>query len=120
MQPVRHLAVALGVPAANVHAVEILFDADGTYRGFDEASPLSRADGKATIVREIATKFGRTALVGDGVTDLRARDGGAYVVGFGGVVARPAVVAGADVFVHGPSLRDTLPFLLTPQELARI
>ena len=118
LQPVRHLALALGVPSANVHAVEVTFDANGAYRGFDETSPLTTANGKATVVREIAARFGRTALVGDGVTDLRAREGGAFVVGFGGVAARPAVIAGADAFVHGPSLLDVLPALLTPEELA--
>ena len=45
-------------------------------------------------------------MVGDGVTDLEARDdgsgdGGADVfVGYGGVVERPAVRAGADWYVH--------------------
>jgi len=57
--------------------------------------------------------------VGDGVTDLEAREGGAYVVGFGGVVARPAVIVGADVFVAGPSLGDVLVHLLTEEERQR-
>ena len=35
------------------------------------------------------------------------------------VAARPAVIAGADAFVHGPSLLDVLPALLTAQELVQ-
>jgi phosphoserine phosphatase len=112
LQPVMEVAVALGIPAAHVHAVAVHFDAAGRYAGFDTSSPLTRADGKATVCRGIAARYGATALVGDGVTDLRARDGGATVIGFGGVVARPAVVAGADVFIAGPDLRDTLALLL--------
>ena len=119
LQPVVRLAAALGIAADRVFAVEVRFDAAGDYRDFDAGSPLTRADGKAEIARALAAKHGSVALVGDGVTDLRARDGGAFVVGFGGVVARPAVVAGADVFVAGPSLLATLPVLLTAEELRR-
>jgi phosphoserine phosphatase len=120
LQPVAHLAACLGIPSANVHAVSVNFDTAGAYAGFDMASPLARADGKATIVCAIIAQWGATALVGDGVTDLRARDGGAFVVGFGGVAARPAVIARADTFVPGPSLRDTLHTLLTPGELEQV
>lgn len=116
LQPVARLAAALGVPADQVHAVAVDLDRSGRYLGFDRASPLARAGGKAIVCRRIAARFGKTALVGDGMTDLEARDGGAYVVGFGGVVTRPGVVAGADIFIHGPDLTAVLPVLLTPQE----
>lgn len=115
-QPVLAIAQALGVAAANVHAVKVKLAADGSYGGFDEESPLARKGGKAIVVRAIAR--GRPiALVGDGVTDLEARQGGAAVIGFGGVATRPAVVAGADVFIKGPALTETLPALLTADEL---
>ena len=119
LQPVAQLAAALGVRDENVHAVSVVFEDDGRYRSFDVASPLCRAGGKATIAARLGIKYGRVALVGDGVTDLEARHGGAYVIGFGGVTARPAVVSGADVFVAGPSLRATLDALLTGPEMAR-
>lgn len=115
--PVEHLALALGVAPANIHAVAVTTDADGDYVDFDRTSPLARKGGKAEVCRLIAGRNGRIALVGDGVTDLEAREGGAFVVGFGGVAARPAVLAGADVFVPGPSLTDVLPHLLTRDEL---
>lgn len=117
LQPVQALAQALGVPHDRVHAVSVTLDDHGAYAGFDTASPLGRSGGKATICRELATRYGRIALVGDGVTDLEARQGGATVIGFGGVVTRPAVVAGADVFVPGPSLYDVMAHLLTSNEL---
>jgi len=117
-QPVLALALMLGVPATNVHAVKVDLAADGTYRGFDVEAPLARKGGKATICRAIAQQNGRIALVGDGVTDLEAREGGAAVIGFGGVVARPLVKAGADVFVADANLMAVLPYLLTQAELA--
>jgi glycerol-3-phosphate dehydrogenase (NAD+) len=55
----------------------------------------------------------QVVMVGDGVTDLEAVQvsGGADVfVGFGGVVARPAVMQGADWFVTDfKTLSDALP-----------
>jgi phosphoserine phosphatase len=112
LQPVQALALALGVPADRVHAVAVTLDEQGSYVGFDTASPLATSGGKAAICRELAARYGPIALVGDGVTDLEAREAGAFVIGFGGVVRRAAVVAGADVFVAGPSLYDVMPHLL--------
>ncbi len=120
LQPVLDIAKAFGVPPDRVHAVLVLLDASGNYAGFDETSPLAKKGGKATVCRTIRERYGRIALVGDGVTDLEARDGGAAVIGFGGVVARPLVQAGADVFIPGPSLTAVLPALLTAEELANL
>lgn len=117
-QPVLALALALGVPSTQVHAVAVMVDSEGSYAGFDVGSPLARKGGKAMVCRDLAHRHGRIALVGDGVTDLEARDGGAAVIGFGGVVARPLVKAGADVFVADANLTAVLPYLLTQAELA--
>ena len=112
LQPVLMLAERLGIAADRVHAVAVHLDAGGKYAGFDTASPLARAGGKAEVCRELTARYGTVSLIGDGVTDLEARDGGAYVVGFGGVVVRPKVVAGADVFILGPSLTAVLPVVM--------
>lgn len=119
LQPVLDIAKALGVPSDHVHAVPVLLDAAGTYAGFDETSPLAKKGGKATVCRAIGKRYGRIALVGDGVTDLEARDGGAAIIGFGGVAARPLVQAGADVFISDANLTAVLPALLTTQEWAK-
>lgn len=116
LQPVRQLAVALGIPVENVHAVAVELDSAGNYAGFDQSSPLAKAGGKALICRAIIERYGNTALVGDGVTDLDAHDGGAAVIGFGGVVARPLVMARADVFINSADLTAVLTVLLTPLE----
>jgi phosphoserine phosphatase len=110
--PVVAVAEKLGVSAAFVRAVEVYAAADGQYAGFDSASPLTRSDGKAHIVRELAAEFGPAVLVGDGVTDVAARQGGAFVIGFGGVARRPAVIEGADHFIDGPSLEAVADYLL--------
>ncbi|MGZ2913208.1 hypothetical protein AAER01_32340, partial [Pseudomonas aeruginosa] len=72
----------------------------------------------AVVARGLVRRYGSVALVGDGITDLEAREGGAFVVGFGGVTRRAVVVAGADRFVEGPSLAEVLPALLSGEERA--
>jgi hypothetical protein len=58
-------------------------------------------------------------MVGDGVTDLAARAGGAYVIGYGGVASRQAVVEGADTFIAETNLLRTLDVLLTDAEFVQ-
>lgn len=107
------LAAALGVADGHVEAVDVYFDAAGSYAGFDEASPLTRSDGKASVTASLARRYGPAVLVGDGMTDVAAKSAGAFVVGFGGVVRRAAVVQGADTFVDGPSLMDVARLLIS-------
>lgn len=112
-QAILPLAEFLGVPARQVHAVDIEFDAQGRYLGFAATSPLANSGGKALVCRDILNgSAGRLALVGDGKTDLEAKQAGATVVGFGGVVARAAVRQQADYFVETPDLTDVLQFLI--------
>jgi phosphoserine phosphatase len=112
-QPIVTLAAELGIAPECVYAVGVILDENGSYQGFDHTSPLTRSDGKARVAAELAAKYGPVALVGEGVTDVAARSGGAFVVGFGGVVRRDAVVAGADIFVEGPSLLDVSKLILS-------
>lgn len=105
LQAVLVLTRFLGLPDKDVAAVEIRFDAAGRYLGFDEASPLARAGGK----EEVLLRWGRDTpgprmLVGDGATDLEAKDAVDLFVAYAGVVSRPAVVAGADVVIEELSL----------------
>lgn len=116
LQAVAELARVLGLVPAEVHAVEVFFDAAGAYRGFDSSSPLCGSSGKATVCRNIAAMHGNVAMVGDGVTDLAAREGGAYVVGFGGVIHRDIMRQEADYYVAALSLTATLPTLLTEEK----
>ena len=120
LQPVITLAGGLGIPAERVRAVPVVLDADGRYAGFDPAEPLARSEGKALVCAEVAKKHGRLALVGDGASDVAARSAGAFIVGFGGVVARDAVRKTADVFILDPSLTAVLDALLTEEERALV
>lgn len=104
-QAVVTLALALGLTERAVAAVEVHFDENGAYAGFDEASPLARSGGKRTVLERWVPELPRPImLVGDGVTDLEARPPADTFVAFAGVVERPAVIDAADVVVRTPSL----------------
>jgi len=108
-QAIRPLADALNI--RNVHAVKLVFDANGHYKDFDRRSFLSRPGGKELVVRDVrARSHGKAAFIGDGVSDLEAKPAVDLFIGFGGVVVRPRVKENADLYVT--NLRDVLPHLL--------
>ena len=111
-QAILPLAALLGIPEQQVHAVDVLLDANGDYVDFARQSPLAVNGGKARVCRQLGDGNARLAMVGDGKTDLEAKDAGAFMIGFGGVVSRPLVQAQADVFVGEPDLTAVLGYLL--------
>jgi len=117
--PVAALAAHLGIPDENVHAVPVLFDAQGNYVDFDRRSPLWRNGGKVDVMRALPPGHRPTALVGDGITDLEAAVAVDRFVGFGGVEVRTAVKARSSHWVEEPDLTAVLPHLLTDDELMR-
>lgn len=99
------LARELRVGPAQVAAVDLRFGGDGEYLGFDEASPLARAGGKREVLASWRpTMASPVMLVGDGATDLEARPVVDAFVAYAGVVARPPVIAAADLTVRSRSL----------------
>jgi phosphoserine phosphatase len=115
---VQAVATALDVPPHRVAAVDIWFDADGDYVGFDDTSPLTTAGGKRLAIEQ--WNVDRPAMmVGDGSTDLEARPVVDVFVAFAGVVERAAVVAVADVVIRANSLAPLLPLVLHVDELAQ-
>jgi len=108
-QAVVTLALALGLTERAVAAVDVHFDADGEYAGFDETSPLARAGGKRVVLERWLPELPRPImLVGDGATDLEARPPADMFVAFAGVVERPIVIEAADEVVRTPSLAPVL------------
>ena len=109
---VHGVAAALGVPAEHVAAVDIGFADDGTYAGYDTRSPLARAGGKAEVLAHWRREIAPIMMVGDGATDVEARDVADVFVAYAGVVERDAVVAAADVVIRSRSLAPVLPLAL--------
>jgi len=112
-QAIAPLARRLHIAARHVHSVDLRFDAKGHYEGFDERSPLTKPGGKGDVVRGIRARTpGRTAFVGDGVSDLETKDHVDLFIGYGGVAERPKVKAGANVYVTERDLRTVLKHLI--------
>lgn len=116
-QAIAPLAAHLGIADRATHAVALQFGANGQYEDFDRRSLLTRAGGKELVVHSILARAkGRSAFIGDGVSDLETKPVVDLFVGFGGVQARPRVKENAEVFVEEPTLRAVLPYLLTDAE----
>jgi phosphoserine phosphatase len=110
-QAILPLAHYLGLPENHVHAVDIYFNQDGSYLNYDLNSPLAKTGGKAVVVGALKAQ-GSLVMIGDGKTDLEAKQAGAYVLGFGGVVDRAIVRESADFYTTEPSLLSVLERLL--------
>jgi phosphoserine phosphatase len=117
--PVEAVAAALGILAGDVAAVGIDFAEDGSYAGFERASPLARSGGKPVVLAD--WDLPRPALlVGDGATDLEARPAVDAFAAYMGVAFRPAVAAGADVVVASESLAPILALAADEDDRARL
>ncbi len=135
-EPVREFGVYLGVPKANIRAVQVDYDklaGDWWYAETDFQKPkrqryidyeegaLTESDGKAKIVKELlGTQNGRSLLIGDGSSDLLASRTVDLFVGFGGVVQRERVKAESPVFLHTPSLAPLLLLAAGPAAVRQV
>ena len=95
------LARLLGIPTDHVHANALHFDEDGDYAGFAADRPTARSRGKAAVLGQLkrTAAYSPLIMVGDGITDLEARPPADAFIGYGGVVVRDKVKAGADWYV---------------------
>jgi phosphoserine phosphatase len=110
-QAIAPLAQRLGI--RNVHAVSLHFDEQGNYADFDRHSLLARSGGKELVVRNVLTRSkGKSAFIGDGVTDLETKPVVDLFIGFGGVHERARVRDNAEVYVTEPTLKAVLPYLI--------
>jgi phosphoserine phosphatase len=136
LQSVLKFARWLGISAAKVRAVPIKFDQlSGEWWRFDRnqygenpeehfldiaPTPLIETEGKRAVIKELAGNETRTMLIGDGITDLEARQTVKLFVGFGGVVQRERVAAEADVYIESPGLEAIVPLALSEGRAKRL
>jgi phosphoserine phosphatase len=133
---VQEFARSLGLAGRYVRAVPIQFDQlSGQWWRYDldryggnpderylslPPTPLIETQGKRQIIAELSGAEQRTMLVGDGVTDLEARDAVKLFVGFGGAVRRDRVAAEAAVFISANSLSPIVPLALSAEDAAQL
>ncbi|MDQ8182048.1 HAD-IB family phosphatase [Pelagicoccus sp. SDUM812005] len=92
----RHLGIE------KVRAVDLLFDENGNYAGFDGNCPTSRMGGKMKVIDadKAASAAELTVMVGDGSSDLETQPFVDLFVGYGGYLERAKVKAEAKHFVY--------------------
>ncbi|OGG05636.1 hypothetical protein A3D05_02945 [Candidatus Gottesmanbacteria bacterium RIFCSPHIGHO2_02_FULL_40_24] len=98
------LSNELKIPSKNVFANDIIFDDKGYFLRHIEG-PLKRNHGKLQIVRRIP---GKKIMIGDGITDLEAKNLVDLFVGFGGFKVRSVVEAESDVYLYNSGLSSAL------------
>jgi len=108
-QAIQPLAAHLGI--SRVEAVDLFFNADGSYAGYDVDYPTTRSGGKPEVVERLRTEYQPAAIVmvGDGVSDLETQSRVSLFVGFGRYVKRPRVQKEAQHFIES---LDGIPELL--------
>jgi phosphoserine phosphatase len=96
---IRPLANLLGIE--RVEAVDLFFDAEGRYTGFDEAYPTTRSGGKPEVIARLKAEFkpARIVMVGDGASDLETKPFVDLFVGFGRYVSRQKVRLESEAFI---------------------
>ncbi|KAH9609497.1 hypothetical protein KSS87_018710 [Heliosperma pusillum] len=109
-QMINPVASILEIPLENIFANQLLFGNSGEFLGFDENEPTSKSGGKPVAVQRIRKAHGYKTLgmIGDGATDLEARQpGGADLfICYAGVQLRETVAAKADWLVF--SFKDLI------------
>jgi phosphoserine phosphatase len=109
VQAILPVARELGFSDSDVFAVNLNFDDEGRYAGFDADFPTARQNGKLEIVRSLSLP--RPVLaVGDGSTDLAMRPAVDAFAAFTGFERRDAVVAAADYVIDGFADLESLLF----------
>lgn len=100
------MATSLGLDDTALHAVDLRFNDDGSYRSFDASSPLTTSSGKPVVLEQL--QLARPILaVGDGATDVAMRQVAETFAAYVGFARRENVVAHADFVVDSfPQLAD--------------
>ncbi|MBK1879113.1 HAD-IB family phosphatase [Pelagicoccus mobilis] len=99
-QAIAPFAKFLGID--KVRAVDLIFDADGNYAGFDGNCPTSRMGGKMKVIDADRAEYAESVavMVGDGSSDLETQPFVDLFIGYGGYLERTKVKAEAKQFVY--------------------
>lgn len=105
---IEPLARHLGIE--HVEAVPLHLNGDGSYNGYGNDYPTTRNLGKNEVIREwkAAMLPERVVMMGDGISDMETKPDVDWFIGFGGVAARPKVMAGCDHWIESLDDRTIL------------
>jgi phosphoserine phosphatase len=101
---IEPVADRLKIPLHRIYANRLLFhnDVEGSFAGFDVNEPTSRDGGKPAVIQQLidCQSYKPIIMIGDGATDLQAKPPADCFIGYGGIIEREKVKAGADWFIY--------------------
>jgi phosphoserine phosphatase len=115
-QAVATFAKWLDIDESHVYAVNVVFDNNGHYVGFDEQSPLVARNGKQIFVNNLSQGLPRLGYIGDGLNDYEVYPLVTRFIGYGGAYYRQNIADLCEFYVKNASLASILPLLLTQDE----
>lgn len=119
-QSLQIFAKKLGIPDQNVFGVNLYFDNQGHYEGFDHQSPLVTQAGKKIIASEITKKYPGIIHIGDGLNDFSIHEIAIRFIGYGGFAYREKVAQFSDFYLRNESMAAMLPLCLTAAEVKKL
>ena len=118
-QALEPLAQHLGISSSHLFAVDIFFDINNHYAGFDTASPLIQPNGKSFIVSQMINKTHTTLFIGDGLSDVVVQPLVNQFIGVTFNDIRKKVMEQSKLYIKATRFNQLLPLIITPEE-ARI
>jgi len=96
---IRPLANYLGIE--RVEAVDLFFDGEGRYTGFDESYPTTHSGGKPEVIKRLKAELkpAKIVMIGDGASDLETKPVVDLFVGFGRYTTREKVKRESAAFI---------------------
>lgn len=113
---VKVFGESMQIPSENIYAVNINFDTNGNYAGYEQNSPLIGPQGKRVIVSKLKELHKNLIHIGDGTNDIAVNDIVTRFIGFGGVTYREYVASRCKYYINTPSIAPLLPLSLTQHE----
>ena len=110
----------LSVPAENCSAINLFFNEDGSYKGYDSDSPLCDSAGKIGILSNIKQKHNTVLHIGDGLNDTPAVNTVTRFIGYGGHYFRKNIADLSPFYLSCESLLALLPLTLTQEEVNQL
>jgi phosphoserine phosphatase len=117
---VKMFGELLQIPPENVFAVDLRFDQQGNFLGFERASPLVNKDGKRTILQQIKNQHEQVVHIGDGINDVAALDMVTRFIGYGGIAYRKSIADLCKFYIKTLSFTPLIPLTLTQEEYASL
>ena len=109
-------AQKLNLSQDNTFAVQLFFHENGHYHDYDHSTPLTKKNGKNTVIKKLKEMHKNLIHIGDGINDIETKNEVTRFIGYGGHVIREKVLNDSQFYVSCQSMLPLLPLCLTAEE----